>query len=474
MIGLEALSMQGLPVDKLLLTRETEDQLADLAGNAMSSTVVGACILSALVEALLLLKKGNEKVRYGEAASVEEVDDAMDVDETSPELPVCDRVIGEDSLVFKPLDLSTTHQQTLSQLLDVASQSARLCQCEGRVDITTRPLFRCQDCGASSCKRCGGRPEHNTEPIDVVAHPRLPPSDFEKFLKPTLPMCLSISDVTETLLDKLSEETPGSLNAKRWKEWRTAVLQASSSEMRFVELKRQDMWSVVYQSPHGSLELHLHPQRPEWRFFARPKASEPANAEIRRILEVPVGRLICKDSLLSGQWAFALPKSAVVEVEIKGSGSLVPSWESRLGLTGEEFRDKKVWSEVHVSIPEADDKFKFDRDITGSYQLLDRCGTASSALHKQKDSDSSLPQLYLFFVPHRTKDSEDCFMFSTDIRRLEYGEARPVVAKLDPSWRQSSTKDSQKVECHLPFRWVSCDVISLTVNLCCTFSLSVY
>jgi hypothetical protein len=40
MVGLEALSMQGLPIDDLLLTRETEDQLADLAGNAMSTTVV--------------------------------------------------------------------------------------------------------------------------------------------------------------------------------------------------------------------------------------------------------------------------------------------------------------------------------------------------------------------------------------------------------------------------------------------------
>ena len=50
MVGLEALSMQGLPVDKLLLTRESEDQLADLAGNAMSTTVVGACILAALVK----------------------------------------------------------------------------------------------------------------------------------------------------------------------------------------------------------------------------------------------------------------------------------------------------------------------------------------------------------------------------------------------------------------------------------------
>jgi hypothetical protein len=35
MVGLEALALQGLPTESLLLTRESEDQLADLAGNAM-------------------------------------------------------------------------------------------------------------------------------------------------------------------------------------------------------------------------------------------------------------------------------------------------------------------------------------------------------------------------------------------------------------------------------------------------------
>lgn len=33
--GLEALSLQGLPIEDLLLTRESESQLADFAGNAM-------------------------------------------------------------------------------------------------------------------------------------------------------------------------------------------------------------------------------------------------------------------------------------------------------------------------------------------------------------------------------------------------------------------------------------------------------
>ena len=44
-----SLSLQGIPVDDLLLTRETTDQMADLAGNAMTSTIVGTCILAALL-----------------------------------------------------------------------------------------------------------------------------------------------------------------------------------------------------------------------------------------------------------------------------------------------------------------------------------------------------------------------------------------------------------------------------------------
>lgn len=34
-IGLEALALQGLPIEELRLTRENNAQIADLAGNAM-------------------------------------------------------------------------------------------------------------------------------------------------------------------------------------------------------------------------------------------------------------------------------------------------------------------------------------------------------------------------------------------------------------------------------------------------------
>lgn len=471
MVGLEALSMQGLPVDKLLLTRESEDNLADLAGNAMSTTVVGACILAALVSGKRLLKAGNDSQSYESKhdGDVHQEADSMEVDSPPPSIEsIENRVVGEDDLSRYPLDLSITYSRSFSGLLAEAEKSKRLCSCEGRVDMTTRPLFHCQDCGSTFCKKCGGRPEHNAEPIDLAQSPRIPPSDFAKTLKSTLPMCISLTNVSGKLLDGLRKEEMLTIPEPRWACWRAAVLRATSSELRFVELKRQEIWSAVYQSPAGVLELSLHTKQPEWRLYAIPEANEPANAEIRHILQSPVGRFTCGSDLLEGSWQFALPCASSISVNIQGAGELVPSWEMRLGLIGlsEEFKNKMVHSSVEVTVGPGDIE-KLDRDISGTYHLLEKCGTANGALHKRVEAkNEKLPPLFMLFDPHRTNDAEDCFVFSISTRRLEYQECRPIVCKVDPSWRQSSTEDEQVVTCHMSSKWVAADVVALTV---CSF-----
>ncbi|THV02481.1 hypothetical protein K435DRAFT_749158 [Dendrothele bispora CBS 962.96] len=464
MVGLEALSMQGLPVDKLLLTRETEDQLADLAGNAMSTTVVGTCILAALVTGKDLLKGGDDKATYEQKRGVQgDEDNAMDVDEPAdPESKLEDHIVGDDRLLYRPLDLSVTKKNhTFSFILEQAAKSVRLCSCEGRIEMTSRPLLRCIDCGASSCRKCGGRPEHNGVPIDLVAEPRLPPSDFDKILKSSLPMCLVLTSVTQELLDTLKEQS-GAKKPSCWQEWCAAVLRVAGSELRFVELKRQEIWSAVYRSPTATLELLLHPQQPEWRLYAHAEDSVPANAKIRRVLEAPVGRLSCKGEILEGTWEFALPEVIKTTIFITATGDMVPSWESRLGLMNAEFREKKVASEIEISVSQ-EESTDFDRDISGTYQLLDKCGGANGALHKRqaKAGEEALPPLFMLFDPHRTERLEDCFVLSISTRRYEFGETRPIIAKLDTKWRQSDKEGKQDVSCYLPVRWVSTDVARL-------------
>ena len=478
--------MQGLPVDKLLLTRETEDQLADLAGNAMSTTVVGACMLAALIVGKKLLKAGNDDESYedkagDDAQNSEEADSEDDVEshakiqalpDAQPSIDNLDEhIVGEDLLHKKPLEFSSARDHSLRDILSRASESARLCQCEGRKDITTQELLRCKDCGTSSCKKCGGRPEHNPEPIDVVANPRLSPLTFAKELKLTLPMCLSLKGITEDLLDTLKAKADVSIPEKRWSSWRDSVLRACKYELRFAETKRQEIWTVVFRSPTAYIELNLHPQQPEWRLFGKPLDDEPANAEIREILEHPIARLSALEDLFSGRWELALPHSTSVPITIEGVGDLGPAWEARLGLLGDGLRDKLVYPQLKISISKSEASELLDRDITGVYSLLDKCGTANGALHRKADiaQEASLPPLFLLLDPHRCKDEKDCFVFSISTRRYEYGESRPVICRLDPKWRQSNHQGPQNVNCYLPCRWARTDRIKLEVR-CMIFS----
>ncbi|KAI6164579.1 hypothetical protein EDD17DRAFT_1561310 [Pisolithus thermaeus] len=454
---------RGLPVDKLLLTRESQDELADLAGNAMSSTVVGACIIAALVVGRKLLKTGDDKETYEmkklDAVEAAKDESNMDIDSSqASNLRIEDHISGHDQLVEKPLDLS---------VLNHAQRSVRLCHCEGRKDITTRELLRCTDCGSSSCKKCAGRPEHNFELLDVQTIARLPPPTFVRELKSILPMCLSIVGVTEKLLDELRDSAGVSIPERRWASWRAAVLRATGSELRFVEPKRQEIWSAVYQSPTATFELYLDPKQTEWRLYAKPLDSEPANAEIRRLLQLPVARLKCSGDFLLGRWQFAMPHSTELRITVTGNGQFVPSWEARLGLLDDKFKNKRVHSHLNISVPEHQ-KSLFDRDISGTYALLDKCGTACGALHKRVESadGESSPPLFMMLDPTRCGDvKDDSFLFTSSMRRYEYGESRPIICKLAPSWRQSDVEGDQSVACHIPVLWTSSNTVTLEPRL---------
>lgn len=478
MVGLEALHFQGLPIDELLLTRETEDQEADLAGNAMSTTVVGASMLVALALSKDLLRAGNSQ-SYEKRKNLVAVDEADEVEGemkiAEEESAVEEHIGGFDQLSENALDLTNVVDVSMSDLLAAAEQSVRLCACEGRKDITTVEVRRCVDCGTTTCTACGGRPEHNYATIDVQAHPRSFPSGFSRQLKSTLPMALHFNNLTSEVLEGLRSSLDIEIPDERWDPWRDCVVAAVGSELRFVELKRQAHWAALYESDFARLELTLHPTGPTWLLFAKPEASFAANSEIRKVLMLPVARFRCAGSLFDGKWEVALPAVNDVELKIEGVGELVPSWEARLGLQKADLREKKVWSQLKVSVDESD-AGRFDRSVAGVYTLLDRCGTANAALHrreKEEGDDEDEEPLFLFLDPSRCgKPEEDPFVFADNHRRYEYGEGRPIVAKLEPEWRQSSVEGSVTVKCTVP--QVYMPVPDVTVAVCVQGLHSIY
>jgi hypothetical protein len=473
MVGLEALSLQGLPIDTLLLTRETQDQLADLAGNAMSTTVVGSGIIAALMVGRKLLVAGPD---------CDDEDEDMEEEIGDRKPLVTDRIEGDEKLDWNPLHLLPLKKSyDLEELLDRAKASARLCECEGRNGTTERPLTRCIVCDHTSCSKCGGRPEHVTE---TLHRERISPSIFSTELKAALPMCISFSSISEDTLEDLRREAGyeklSTEESSRWKIWKAAVLRAVSEDAQFVELKRGEEWVVTYKSRNAMLELTLHPLpgRPEWRFIAYPLISDPASALSRKILIDAVARLICTGSdLLSGTWDFALPFPRASRLKIQGCGEKVPSYLQRLGLQGDEYKTTHVYSQLEVSWDEEDmelAKVGIDKNLSGKYILLDKCGTANSALHRQVDGPQSRHgdnrTIYLFLDPTRTGDPhDDSFVFSKSKKRLDYLESRDVIARLDASWRQPAWNEddaaaAKSIECTIPYIWSSCDAMEVKVD----------
>jgi len=417
LIGLEALSLQGLPIDKLQLTREKQSQLQDLAGNAMSSTVVGPAILAALIAGYRTIPRGSSSV--------------METDIPSS----LSSHYGENHLVPFHLDLVAYDPVSVADILDAAAKTIRLCLCEGREMVTTTSLQQCSLCKHTTCIKCGGNPSHKyalwkQELIDQ----RMPPARFGDFIKNALPMEVMFSNVTEAALQELELEHRNIIESRLWNATIRAVRNALASVLHFRSTRRSEVWTIYYNSEYASVQLILSHKKAEWRLYAKPSPKEPVNSVIRQLLSRPIARMQpTGEDILKGRWQFWLPKVYRFDVTIQGGGSLIRSFENIQGIG--KFADTEVWEEYSISVS-AEASRRLDVDISGSYKLLQNCGTALGSLYVQSKSAESSTPLFLFLDPDRIHHpDDDNFVFSSDKRRLNYEEPRSVVARLDTSWR---------------------------------------
>ncbi|KAI8615565.1 hypothetical protein BC830DRAFT_1064253 [Chytriomyces sp. MP71] len=460
LVGLEALSLQGIPVDELLLTRETEDQLADLAGNAMTSTVVGAAFLAAIVVGSSGLLARKETTSAGVSHS--ELRAAAKMGETMSSLDI--RVVGTDILDTQQLNLSIRKVSSMKEIMDAADHSSRHCVCEGRDGVSSSAIQTCIECAHASCLKCGGRPEHVYNTVNLIQSTnRVEPFAFASLLKSALPVRLFMSWISgQDLLDlakaRLSCMTMDQQVLKSWCDIVTNALYAGAHQMtefRFSSLKRQEVWSVVYASDKARLLLSLDRKEPGWLLYVNvPKGTPLA---VREIFERPVCRLqityavskTVEEGFLNGSWELFAPIVYKFKVTMKGEGGLIDSWEARIGLEG-KFKDIQVWSRWRVACDESERSFG---RLNGVYRAIPKCGTSMDSLHKK---DQSEDVVFFFMDPTRCgNSSEDSFVFASHARRLEFKEQRLPVAILDPSWRPSSVEGEQKVEAFVQGVWIA-------------------
>lgn len=443
----ESLALQGIPLNQINFTTETERQVQDLAGNAMSSTVVGSAIIAALITGLPALssKKPTEEPNV--------MKESLDSKPSN--------IVGLgclEQLMMK----SEGAEFDMRLLIEEASQTAQKCACEGQIGTADRPIQTCRDCDHTTCTACGGKPRHN---YGLPKHEsRKGPEDFVKKWRPFLPMRLHLEN-TESVLSLLlgnAKSKVSKQNAVRRPferpledlsdQYIQAVRDALSEEFRFSHFRRTQHWIIIYEATYSRLELTMDSDRSEWKLFAKPNASLTVNSPLRALLQQPIGRsLVGNSHVLGTTWYWRNTAEATFQLQIDGDGDALPSWAARLNLPS--YENEKVWQYLDIGFIGAKSP-ETRMNVSGRYKLLPKCGTACESLYKRVGKD--ITPLYFFLDPTRIGNPKnDSFVFSSDPSRKQYDETRDIVARLDTAWRPwDQTREAKCISASADGHWM--------------------
>ncbi|KAF2421845.1 hypothetical protein EJ08DRAFT_682862, partial [Tothia fuscella] len=171
-----ALLLQGIPVDEVWFTSETSRELTNLAGNAMSSTIIGPAILSALLVGLdgILQRTPNQAFAFA----------------VRPNHRI---LVGANHLVQWESKAKTAFDDDPARLLEDATDSARRCFCEGQTRLSKYDIELCLDCGQTVCEKCKGSPEHHYSLQETQNRRQTPQSLLVKWNK-HFPLALAFGE----------------------------------------------------------------------------------------------------------------------------------------------------------------------------------------------------------------------------------------------------------------------------------------
>ncbi|KAK2879373.1 hypothetical protein FQN49_000940 [Arthroderma sp. PD_2] len=447
LLGIEALALQGIPIDRLLTGNDSQRDLHDLAGNAMTSTVVGAAIASALTLGYQALPRSSSS-SHSENSEV-----------------IIPPVYATETYHMTPGEMNSTGETTLStvELYQLALQTSRLCYCDGQVGTRSEKILVCTLCDHTACSKCGKNPTHSYKRVAAdYLKQRLSPMEFQTQVKTKLPMRLQVSGIDVGMFDQLRDPTASPDVTSAWDSFMDALQPALGDVLKFRGITRQYGWTVTYEGANSTLKLSCNPTRLEWLLYVTPSKKEPSSSPLRQILSYPIAKMMPSGTnILDGIWLVGSPVSSRFDLSVTGCGRLVDSRPARSGLQHPNFRNLKTWSMLRIDAKNEDMK-KLEIDIRGDYELLPDCGAASGSLRKRLITAG--PPIYLFLDPTEIGPHQlDSWVFAVEHERLDFGQSRNTIAELRPNWSPSYlNKEQQIVPCWYR-QWKQSPGVSLNV-----------
>lgn len=211
-IGAESLRLQGLPVENFDMSVETQAQLQDLAGNAMTTTVVGAVILAALTA---IARVGDEEgydwlqhiFQQGDIRPLSKILNSFHHPEANvdhgPQVPLNLKLYAHS--VSRSIELRP--QNAVQDILELGKRARRRCPCHHILSYSSVELYVCTVCGACQCKSCKGNPEHDFVRSEQSLEDLnfLPYAEAEYEFRKRFPAMLWMQSSTATLVEKLED-----------------------------------------------------------------------------------------------------------------------------------------------------------------------------------------------------------------------------------------------------------------------------
>ena len=477
LVGEELLLLQGIPADDLILTKESDENLKDLAGNAMSTTVVGAAVLSALIvgqKSISARPKEAEDVSLIPSLVPRPLNPPSDIAIVKSMGVYCDARLDLGPKPFKDM-------QEWADFLEAASSSSRMCTSEGPEEcLPVKSLMVCQECGKTASRSCAlpPRPFERHSFVDMPeSFSRFQPGCFRTTLIWHLPMQVYFSGLA---IESSSINRPSDVTEEDWCRWITRLNALRDGDrartFRFNRLHRSHIWTAHFAScANCRLECRIQRDRVTWLLFL--DDTDGSGLSIADELRHPVARMIVSPSLnalpctlLHGQWELCLPTLSTVSLVIEGSGRLVDSWRNSLGLKN-GFENEVQHQILNVKIESNEDVDPSLKScIEGSYSLLRDCGGACGSLRKKSKREGQKGDDVFFFLESGRKSivEDDTFVFASASHRSSYQEYREIFLEVDPKAQYRPTfcssetcKIKEVVEALIHGRWLRASHLKL-------------
>ena len=423
-MGFEKLLLSGIPADALLLGGESEVQLSDLAGNAMSMPVVSACLLAAFcIQPYARAKAAAKAKAEAEAGAEVEAEGSNTGKRATKRAPK--KVAFDASALLQPVPAPTLPPAddppgsgfgafSFASCVALAPRAQRcsvLCTCESSGDVSKHAISRCGCCMLTTCGMCASRLQLDSHTVrelhspperfegGAAADPAAAPEDFEKELRRAVPDVL-----------RLAAPLVGT--------------QLGTELLRLTRVERErDVMSLRYVAYRGASVAAMLSVS-----FGRLEATGTGVKAVLFDLStgtrgplLPAARLVCRAAAGSGGasdgWEVCKATETLLGFEALG-GEVSPSFRAETGLV--DFA-AEVWAD-RVSVSGSGSS----ADAVAGIYVRQRCRgmMAFGALWMREDGT-----VWLFVAPDVDRTASDRLVFATTPTYLD-GPAHHVAELL--------------------------------------------